>query len=176
MSHAMRPALALGASAAILALGLSACSGLPFGGRTPSDRSSETSSSRSSESPSPEATGSDTSAFAMYVGQCINTPDGAAATVEEFDCNQPHNGEVFYIHKLTDATRPSEDDMEKKATDACLAAFSPYVGKDYEDSNLSIVWMYPTVQTWATGDREIVCIATTDDDSTLNQSIKGSGM
>ena len=47
MSHAMRPALALGASAAILALGLSACSGLPFGGRTQSDRSSETSSSRS---------------------------------------------------------------------------------------------------------------------------------
>ena len=151
MSHAMRPALALGASAAILALGLSACSGLPFGGRTPSDRSSETSTSRSSESPS-------------------------AATVEEFDCNQPHTGEVFYIHKLTDATRPSDDDMEKKATDACLAAFSPYVGKDYEDSDLSIVWMYPTVQTWTTGDREIVCIATTDDDSTLNRSIKGSGM
>ena len=123
-----------------------------------------------------EATGTDTSAFAMYVGQCINTPDGAAATVEEFDCNQPHTGEVFYIHKLTDATRPSDDDMEKKATDACLAAFSPYVGKDYEDSSLSIVWMYPTVQTWTTGDREIVCIATTDDDSTLNQSIKGSGM
>lgn len=98
------------------------------------------------------------------------------ATVEEFDCNQPHNGEVFYIHKLTDASRPSEDDMEKKATDACLAAFSPYVGADYEDSSLSIVWMYPTIQTWATGDREIVCIATTDDDSTLNRSIKGSGM
>ena len=105
-----------------------------------------------------------------------STPPTAAATVEEFDCNQPHTGEVFYIHKLTDATRPSDDDMEKKATDACLAAFSPYVGKDYEDSSLSIVWMYPTVQTWTTGDREIVCIATTDDDSTLNQSIKGSGM
>ena len=107
MSHAMRPTLALGATAAILALGLSACSGLPFGGRPSSDRSSEPSSSRSSENSSPEATGTDTSAFAMFVGQCINTPDGATATVEEFDCNQPHTGEVFHIMNLTDATRPS---------------------------------------------------------------------
>lgn len=176
MSHAMRPTLALGATAAILALGLSACSGLPFGGRPSSDRSSEPSSSRSSENSSPEATGTDTSAFAMFVGQCITTPDGATATVEEFDCNQPHTGEVFHIMNLTDATRPSDSEMETKATDACLAAFAPYVGKDYEESSLGIVWMFPTVQTWATGDREIVCIATPDDDSTLTQSIKGSGM
>jgi len=150
MSHSLRPALALG-TAAILGLGLSACSLLPFGNST--------------------------SAFNMKVGQCIQIPDGdRVSSFETAECTAEHDGEVYHTLQLTDSTLPSDSEMEDKATSACSDAFEDYVGTPYEESALEIYWTYPTSQTWSRGDREIVCIATPTDSSKLTQSVKGSKM
>ena len=83
MSHAMRPALVLGASAAILSLGLSGCSVL-------------------------SAITNRTHSTNLKVGQCIQVPDGSTVyDVELRDCSKEHTGEVYYIEKITDATATS---------------------------------------------------------------------
>lgn len=151
MSHAFPRTLTLAVLAAALGVSLSACSLYPFGNST--------------------------SAFNMRVGQCVQLPDDSQVSrLETSECTEAHDGEVFHIAKLTDATLPSEDEMKEKAKDNCTGAFEPYVGKSYEESDLEVTWLYPTTQTWATGDREIICIATSMNEDRLMDSVKDSGM
>ena len=60
--------------------------------------------------------------------------------------------------------------------DACLAAFEGYVGAAYDDSDLEITTLFPTEASWKLGDRDIVCIAISNDGEKLSQSVKDSGM
>ena len=150
MSHAMRPALVLGASAAILSLGLSGCSVL-------------------------SAITNRTHSTNLKVGQCIQVPDGSTVyDVELRDCSKEHTGEVYYIEKITDATLPDQDEMDQMMEDACFDNFKSYVGKSYSESSLEVTAMYPTEQTWAKGDRDIVCVALPGDSTTLSRSVKDS--
>lgn len=151
MSHTMTRTLALTASAAALAMTMSACNLLSFGPRT--------------------------SAFSMKVGQCVQLPTGDNITdLETTDCSALHDAEVFHLTQVTEDERPSDSELEDMGGDACLAAFEGYVGIPYEESELDYTILYPSPGSWEQGDREIICFIISGEgtDVQLSGSMKGS--
>ena len=151
MSRTMTRTLALTASAAALAMTMSACSLLSFGPRT--------------------------SAFSMKVGQCVQLPTGDNITdLETTDCSALHDAEVFHLTQVTENERPSDSELEDMGGDACLAAFEGYVGIPYEESELDYTILYPSPGSWEEGDREIICFIISGDgtDTQLSGSMRGA--
>ena len=50
------------------------------------------------------------------------------------------------------------------------------MGAAYDDSDLEITTLFPTEASWKLGDRDIVCIAISNDGEKLSKSVKDSGM
>ena len=151
MSRTMTRVLVLTASAAALAMTMSACSLLSFGPRT--------------------------SAFSMKVGQCVQLPTGDNITdLETTDCSALHDAEVFHLTQVTEDERPSDSELEDMGGDACLAAFEGYVGIPYEESELNYTILYPSPGSWEEGDREIICFIISGDgtDTQLSGSMRGA--
>ena len=48
--------------------------------------------------------------------------------------------------------------MAERAEEFCAEAFAEFVGVDYNESELEINLLYPTGESWAEGDRELVCL------------------
>ena len=150
MSRVLRPTIALGA-AAILSLALSACSSMPFNNRTQSTE--------------------------LAVGQCLLVPlNSQVNSVATTECTEAHTGEVYSVTTLKNDTMPSRDEMDELVYNTCYETFEAYVGTSPEETTLDYTAMSPTKQTWAKGDREIVCIAVRTDDEQLTASVRNSGL
>lgn len=125
-----------------------------------------------------EATGT-VSAFALVDGQCLNYPSNAADgvdTLEATECTAPHNAQVYHLSDLADGDFPGTTAVSAEADSICLEQFEPFIGRDYATSEFYISTLFPTEQSWAAGDREIVCLATTEDYSpTITEDLRGSG-
>jgi hypothetical protein len=97
--------------------------------------------------------------FALPVGTCLDDLSSDYITDDNvLDCAQPHSFEVFGSVLVTDSAFPGADALETQAFDKCDAAFGDYVGIPYADSTLNYSYLAPTAETWAQGDREIVCL------------------
>ncbi len=149
MSRVLRPTIALGA-AAIMGLALSACSSMPFNNRTQSTE--------------------------LAVGQCLLVPlNSQVNSVATTECTEAHTGEVYSVTTLKNDTMPSRDEMDELVHNTCYETFEAYVGTSPEETTLDYTAMSPTKQTWAKGDREIVCIAVPTGDEKLTESVRDSG-
>lgn len=150
MPRVLRPTIALGA-AAIMGLALSACSSMPFNNRTQSTE--------------------------LAVGQCLLVPlNSQVNSVATTECTEAHTGEVYSVTTLKNDTMPSRDEMDELVHNTCYETFEAYVGTSPEETTLDYTAMSPTKQTWAKGDREIVCIAVRTDDEQLTESVRDSGL
>jgi hypothetical protein len=112
------------------------------------------------------------SATDLAVGDCItDIPSGALVqAVPKTDCSTPHSGEVYAVLTMPDGEYPGEstiDDWQNK----CPGELQSYSSEAIADESVGVFVLYPTAETWAQGDREIVCMATTQDKRT--GSIKG---
>ncbi len=108
----------------------------------------------------------------LAVGDCItDIPNGALVQlVPKTDCAQPHSGEVYAVLTMPDGEYPGQatiDDWQNK----CPGELQSYSADAMADDSIGVFVLYPTSETWAQGDREIVCMATTDDKR--SGSIKG---
>ena len=167
-SRAARPVLILGVSAAILSLGLSACSKQKSGSPNPSQGT-----------PAPA---SPTSATAEPItrpraGDCYQFP----ATDNSDDltivsCNQPHDAETFHAFEFRGDQFPTDDELDQASDEICGLMFEYYVGKPVADSTLDYEWVGPDQELWAQGDHIVECYAFAKDDSKLNRSIWNSNM
>lgn len=121
--------------------------------------------------------GTQTSAFSIKVGDCLNDGDltGEVETVPVVACTEPHDSEAYASIILNGATFPGADVVDQEAQDGCLEAFEPYVGKSYDTSQYEVSYYYPTEATWANGDREILCVIY-DPAGKSTGSAKGSGL
>ena len=114
------------------------------------------------------------------VGQCVNDPiladDGQieVGTMPIVDCADPHTGEVFHVEELTDSSYP--DDASTRGEDICPENFDAYVGTPYLESVFYVTQLYPTPETWADGDRQIVCLIVEENGGELTGSAKDSGL
>ncbi len=122
--------------------------------------------------------------FDLTAGICYNDPlTTSEQTVDVYDCNEPHDNEVFADFNITsflgrpdlDAnTYPSQDVLETTANLECVGLFEDYVGIDYYDSVLILFTYWPTPESWSDGDREVICIAYDRDNGQMDSSIKNS--
>lgn len=114
----------------------------------------------------PTATGSgdETSVFDLEVGDCFSADSDVLTTVTVVDCEQSHEYEAFALldHEAADGDPyPGDGPLLEYANTGCEPPFEAYVGRDYQTSIWYITSLYPSEETWAEGDREVVC--------TLNQ-------
>ncbi|MGH8936240.1 MAG: septum formation family protein [Acidimicrobiia bacterium] len=118
------------------------------------------------------------SAFEVEVGDCFNDPEDLSAVVdvEAVPCQQAHDNEIFALPQYPagpEEAYPGDEEVDSFAEQACLEAFAGYVGIPYEDSVFIYGTISPRAETWADGDREVICILY-DPDQKLEGSMQGS--
>jgi hypothetical protein len=99
-------------------------------------------------------------AFTIAVGDCLNDAsiqNEEVTTIPLVTCDKPHDTEVVASVLIDDGDFPGDDAVASRADDECLAAFEDYVGLAYEDSDYDFAYYVPTAESWAGGDREILC-------------------
>lgn len=113
----------------------------------------------------------------LKVGQCVNgivdSSGGTLSRLPVIACAQPHEGEVVSIFKLTGgSTYPGDDEVEQQSQDKCFDALDRYSPSTKDDQSISIFYLQPTKQTWAAGDRTVICMALFEKEKRVG-SIKG---
>jgi hypothetical protein len=122
----------------------------------------------------------DESVFDLSVGDCFDDPEeleGLVSDLTLIPCDQAHDNEVFALvdHPAGDGDAfPGDDAMDTFAEEACLPAFEEYVGLPYEESVFAYYPIKPTEETWADGDREVVCVLYEGQLEKLEGSVQGS--
>lgn len=98
----------------------------------------------------------------IKVGDCLaEIPDGdKVLRVQTIACDQPHAGEVFAVINIPDGDFPGEPAIEAfhEQCGPQLATYAP----DATTDEVQLYVLYPTAETWASGDRAVTCIATLD--------------
>lgn len=101
----------------------------------------------------------------LRVGDCVEDYDFTGAPVV-VPCTQPHLEEVV-LHDArfyADATSmPTEDEFRELGDSACYDALAEYTGLPYADSPYDYEPVNPSADTWADGDRALICVGTTLD-------------
>lgn len=96
----------------------------------------------------------------LVVGTCILDQSSASTvtSVESVDCAVPHDAEVFASILLADGAFPGADAVAKAGVDQCATQFAAFVGVPFPASALTYEYYAPSAQTWAAGDRELLCL------------------
>ncbi|MBU1228027.1 MAG: septum formation family protein, partial [Actinobacteria bacterium] len=115
------------------------------------------------------------SLFDIAAGNCWNDPggepgDGELATVPEVPCDDPHAYEVFAVADLPGAegaAYPGDEAAGIDGAQLCRDRFEVFAGVSYDESPLESSVLFPTGESWAAGDREVICSAYALDGSSL---------
>lgn len=113
----------------------------------------------------------------LDVGTCFDDPEtfDEVDDVPVVDCSEPHDNEVIANEDLAGNDYPGEEQVESSASQICYDNFSDYVGISYEESVYDIGWLFPTEESWAIGDREVICFAYDLDLQKISGTVNGSG-
>lgn len=98
----------------------------------------------------------------LEVGDCFLDPGSTEAAFEAVrvvPCSMLHDNEVFHRFDLPDGNFPAGEQLETMAHNGCVDAFEGYVGEAYDESPFEIETLTPTEESWAAGDREVICTA-----------------
>lgn len=154
----------------------------PSPANTPSIAPSSEASADPSAPPTDAGEGEETSVFDLEVGDCFGAESDTVESVLVVDCEQPHTYEAYFVfdHEAgPDEEYPGDEAILDYADTECRAPFEEFVGKDYESSIWYITSVTPSAETWATGDREIICTLDQQDSDgeaiEVNGSAEGSG-
>ena len=117
--------------------------------------------------------------LSLEEGQCFNdegTLKDKVAQVPVVDCEEPHDNEIYQVAEVADSEFPGADAIEEQANSICTDAFEPFVGTGYDVSDLQAGWLAPTEESWADGDRSVVCFAFRIDLEKMTGTVEGSGL
>ena len=106
----------------------------------------------------------------LQVGECFDEPAESTdiSEVQRRPCNEPHDAEVFAVlnHPAgPDDAYPIISGVDDFVESDCLPIFETYTGTPYDSQEeLDIAWLWPTMNGWRDGDREVTCylISATD--------------
>ena len=118
-------------------------------------------------------------AFNVQVGDCFNDTmsfNDEVTSVPGVPCTEPHDNEAFAVFDVDLDGYPNEDDMGELAYNSCLTRFESFVGNEYDSSVLEINMIYPTSESWAQNDREVVCAVFDMNGEKLVDSARGRGL
>ncbi|WP_341952432.1 septum formation family protein [Salinibacterium sp. TMP30] len=113
--------------------------------------------------------------FSLTVGDCeaASPAEGEVSETTVIDCAEPHQGEIYAASYLPEGDFPGGAAIEAQADNDCYTEFESFVGAYVSDSMYDFSWYYPTEQSWADGDREILCIAYSPDGEDIIGSLAG---
>ncbi|CAN5234377.1 septum formation family protein [soil metagenome] len=126
--------------------------------------------------PTDDATTGD-DVFSITVGDCLNdaSVSGQISTVPIVDCSGPHDSEAYFSGNLDGTDYPGEDAVKQGAEGVCGPAFATFVGAPYkEGSGYDYSYYTPTKESWAAGDREIMCVVFDPSGAQVTGTLKGS--
>jgi Septum formation len=115
--------------------------------------------------------------FKIKVGDCLNSDPnaGSVESMDKLDCSAPHLYEAYHSEMLADGDFPGEKSVSDSGDTVCKAHFEKFIGKGFDDSELTLLSLYPSSESWKQeNDREIICMITTQDDSKRSGSAKNS--
>ena len=121
------------------------------------------------------------SVWDLTVGDCGDWPEDSEAylTITVHPCDIAHDFEVYYLGEMPDgpnAVWPGETTVLDYADQACASSFEDFVGISSEASpDLTFSYLYPSEDTWATGDREVLCTVSMVDGSQIIGTKRDSG-
>jgi hypothetical protein len=130
--------------------------------------------------------GQELPAIELQVGQCI--ADASAFTGRQVNeitrtravpCRLPHQAEVFVRDRLAggpEARFPGVGELRRQAQQLCRDGFEGFVGVPWTRSELEIAALWPSPDSWAVGDRLVVCVVFRLDGETLVGTARGSGV
>jgi Septum formation len=120
----------------------------------------------------------------LVAGDCLvgsnmglHTNSAWPDTVTAVSCTQQHIAEVFYVGNPWPASLakyPGDGVVNTTINATCSTAFATYVGIKPDLSMYQYDEVGPSGD-WASGDREVVCVAYEPGTPPLHRSIKGSG-
>lgn len=176
--------VALAIVAVLVFAGLSLLGGTADETPSPSSAPSEAVATASAVTPtvseaaaSPTDAGEETSVFDLEAGDCFSAESDQLDTVLVVDCAQPHEYEAFHVFDHPaggDEPYPTDDVLFDYADTECQPPFEEFVGHDYQTSIWYITSLTPSEETWADGDREIVCTLNQQDDNSEPITVTGS--
>lgn len=110
------------------------------------------------DSPSPSVSSVDP--FDVTVGECVGATTGAGEVTEVpvVPCSAPHVGEAYESVTMDDAEVFPGDEAVVEAARGCEQPFEDFIGVALAVSQLKVTYFHPTAESWAKGDREILCI------------------
>lgn len=121
-------------------------------------------------------------AFDLQVGDCfddtgsiVSEESGEVASLPGVPCADPHDNEVFAIVDLGISTYPDDEALTQLAWDKCMARFEPWVGLEYDSSELDILTLTPTRESFSSSNRDVVCAVFHVEFTKLTGSARGSG-
>lgn len=107
----------------------------------------------------PTAVNSNADVFSLKVGDCLDdaSSSGTVTTAPTVPCGEPHDSEAYAAVTMKGTAFPGDAAVKDQANEGCAGAFPAFVGIAYDDSALSISYYFPTKESWANGDRQILC-------------------
>jgi len=117
-------------------------------------------------------------AFHVRVGDCFNDTESLDEEINSLPgvpCSEPHDNEAYAVLDLTVENYPEGEAMSDLANQSCMNRFEAFVGTDYDSSSLDIFAIYPSTESWAQNDREVVCAIYDMNAAKLVGSAKGQG-
>lgn len=120
--------------------------------------------------------------FSMQVGDCTDDEDLEATevtSVRDASCDDAHDNEVYMTWELESdqfpgGAYPGDEAMIETADGGCVTYFETWVGTPVDETSLYFFPYYPSAQSWANGDREVVCLAY-DTNGPVTGSLEGKG-
>jgi hypothetical protein len=118
----------------------------------------------------------DDDVFSIVVGDCLDdagVPD-EVTTLPIVDCTEPHASEVFAGTSATEDVFPGGDVLQAALVEFCRGdAFTEFVGIPFADSRYATRGYFPTAESWANGDRELLCTLVDESGAELTGSLAG---
>ncbi len=114
--------------------------------------------------------------FSIVVGDCLDDADvpDEVTTLPIVDCAEPHDSEVFARTEATGTTFPGDDVLQGMLAEFCRGdAFTEFVGLPFVESRYATRGYYPTAESWANGDRELLCTVVDESGAQLTGSLAG---
>jgi hypothetical protein len=98
--------------------------------------------------------------FDLRVGDCLDgfADDTEISTVRAMQCSEEHTDEIMAAIDLSAEDEfPGAETVQERAEEDCHEQFERFVGVPWDESQLDFGFLAPTEQSWADGDREILC-------------------
>jgi len=115
-------------------------------------------------------------ALRLAVGTCFDDPPSfdAVTDVTVRDCASPHDKEVIALQDIDDEAFYGDDHIEAISEGFCVGSFYGYVGVRYLDSPYDVGWFAPTIDSWRSGDREVICFVFDPAGNKITGSLNGA--